>query len=135
MKALFHWGSVIHNRFSQYFFYQTYFFKCWTASIKTVYKNAEIARQDVYRVMPTRRQGADARVRMLRMHVRRGNPGSQDRQAGTSKQHRSLHLLNAQKRLRSRNQAKEELMTTYARFIGSVEFSENKKRKRDLKFI
>jgi hypothetical protein len=108
---------------------------CWLKNFFERLQSCKVGAHDGEPALERRRQGADARGRMLRMHVRRGNPGSQDRQAGTSKQHRSLHVLNAQKRLRSRNQAKEELMTTYARFIGSVEFSENKKRKRDLKFI
>jgi hypothetical protein len=110
----------------------------WYIVVKKIFLivySCKVGAHDGEPALERRRQGADARGRMLRMHVRRGNPGSQDRQAGTSKQHRSLHALNAQKRLRSRNQTKEELMTTYARFIGSVEFSENKKRKRDLKFI
>jgi len=43
--------------------------------------------------------------------------------------HRSLHTLNAQKRLRSRNQAKEELMTTITRFMEVLNFQRTKKEK------
>ena len=78
-------------------------------------QSRKVAAHDGEPALQRRRQDADTRHRMLHIHVHRGNPDPQERQAGTSKQHHSLHALNAQKRLRSRNQAKEELITTYAR--------------------
>ena len=86
----------------------------WLKKFLEQLESRKVRAHDEEPALQRRRQDADTRDRMLRIHVHRGNPDPQDKQAGTSKQHHSLHVLNAQKRLRSRNQAKEELTTTYA---------------------